>query len=413
MSLPRLLATLFAASAPAATAAPTISGCPSLPADNIWNRRVDTLPVHPNSATYIANIGAALSFHMDFGAGLLPDPPDPQAAPIGIPFVVVGGTQAKVPVVFDVADESDAGPYPIPPNAPIEGVGDPNVDGDRHVLVIDRDNCILYETDAWFPKGGGTSWPAFSGAKFDLRSNALRPETWTSADAAGLPIFPGLARYDEVAAGTIEHALRFTASSTQRAYTWPARHYASSIIDPGFPPMGARFRLKASVSISAFSPQAKAIAQAMKTYGIILADNGSSWFVSGAPDDRWDNAVLRQLNVLKGSDFEAVDTSSLMVNANSGQAVQPALTVTITKSGGGTGVVSSSPAGLSCGATCAAGFHTGASLTLRGAASGGSGFTGLGGRGCSAAAPCTIAPTVASTVNAAFALLAVSPTAQA
>jgi hypothetical protein len=292
-------------------AAPAIEGCPSFPADNVWNARVDTLPVHANSAAWITTIGAGSRFHMDFGSGLW------DGGPIGIPYVVVGGSQPKVPVAFDVADESDPGPYPIPANAPIEG--GPAASGDRHVLVVDKDNCILYETYSSYPQGGGTSWTAYSGARFDLRSNALRPGTWTSADAAGLPIFPGLARYDEAAAGTIAHALRFTAPQTQRAFMWPARHFASSSTDAARPPMGARFRLKASVYIDALSPHAKAIAQAMKTYGIILADNGSSWYVSGAPDERWNNDVLHQLDVLRGSDFEAVDATSLMLNPDSGQ----------------------------------------------------------------------------------------------
>ncbi len=282
-----------------------------LPTDNVWNARVDTLPVHSSSAAWVATIGATTGFHMDFGSGLYLD------GPIGIPYVVVGGAQPKVPVVFDVDDESDPGPYPIPPSAPIEG--GPASDGDRHVLVLDRDNCVLYETFYSFPQNGGASWTAYSGAFFDLRSNALRPSGWTSGDAAGLPILPGLARYDETDAGVISHALRFTAPQTQRAFIWPARHFASSSTDPARPPMGARFRLKASVDITGLSPHARTIAQAMKTYGIILADNGSSWFVSGAPDERWNNTVLQELKNLKGADFEAVDASSLVLNPDSGE----------------------------------------------------------------------------------------------
>jgi hypothetical protein len=292
-------------------AAASIGNCPAFPADNVWNARVDTLPVHASSATYINTIGATRGFHMDFGAGLY------GGAPIGIPFVTVPGTQPEVPVTFDYADESDPGPYPVPANAPIEGVGPANASGDRHVLVVDTDHCILYEMYASYPQNSGASWHAGSGAVFDLRSNALRPRTWTSADAAGLPIFPGLARYDEVAAGAINHALRFTAPQTQNAFVWPARHAASSSSDPTRPPMGLRLRLKASVDITHYSPQARVIAQAMKTYGIILADNGSAWYVSGAPDDRWDNTVLHQLDALTGSNFEVVDTSSLMANADS------------------------------------------------------------------------------------------------
>ena len=295
----RTLAAILIAASTTAAAAPTIGGCPLLPADNIWNARVDTLPVHPRSAAWVANVrsggdGASRPFHMDFGSGLYPEPPDPDAAPIGIPYVLVPGSQPKVTVNFIwYGDESDSAPgvpaienppgvfkgsYPIPPNAPIEGVGNPANDGDRHVLVVDTTSCILYETGNSYPLNAGTSWDASGGAVYALNSNALRPETWTSADAAGLPILPGLARYEEVAAGVIEHALRFTAPQTQRAFIWPARHFASSNTNPDVPPMGARFRLKASVNINAFSAQAKVIAQAMKTYGIMLADNGSAWF---------------------------------------------------------------------------------------------------------------------------------------
>lgn len=309
----RWLGAFLAACSSLAVAAPTIEGCPTLPSDNIWNARVDTLPLHPNSAAYVNTIGATSGFHMDFGSGLY------DGAPIGIPFVVVGGTQPKVPVVFGYDDESDPGPYPIPPNAPIEGVGPPTADGDRHVLVVDRDNCRLYETFYSFPQNGGASWTADAGAVYDLRSNALRPSGWTSADAAGLPIFPGLVRYDEVASGVIEHALRFTAPQTQRAFVWPARHFASSSTDAARPPMGLRLRLRADFNVNGLSAHARVIAQAMKTYGIILADNGSRWYVSGAPDDRWNNDVLHELDVLRGSDFEAVDTSALMANVNSGQ----------------------------------------------------------------------------------------------
>jgi hypothetical protein len=223
-----------------------------------------------------------------------------------------------VPISFYYPDESDPGPYPIPPDPLIEG--GPDGDGDRHILVLDPDNCILYEVfDAW-PDGGG-GWEAGSGAIFDLNSNALRPAGWTSADAAGLPIFPGLVLYDEVDSGEITHAIRFTADATQKAYLWPARHYASSITDPDYPPMGLRLRLKAGFDISGFSPEVQVILQAMKTYGIILADNGSSWYISGAPDERWDNDTLvGELAQVPGSAFEAVDVSSLMVDPNSGQA---------------------------------------------------------------------------------------------
>jgi hypothetical protein len=222
-----------------------------------------------------------------------------------------------MPVSFEYADESDPGPYPVPPDAPVEG--GPATTGDRHVLIVDRDRCTLYELYAAYPQLDG-SWRAGSGAVFDLRSNALRPATWTSADAAGLPILPGLVRYEEVAAGAIRHAVRFTASRTQRAYVWPARHYASSSTDPTRPPMGQRFRLKAGFDVSPFPARVQVILNALKTYGLILADNGSSWFISGVPDERWDNDELRALNQVHGHDFEAVDGTSLMVSPDSGQA---------------------------------------------------------------------------------------------
>ena len=294
---------------------PSLDGCPVFGPDNAWNARVDRLPVHASSADWVASIGAKTGFHMDFGTFYL-------GAPIGIPFVTVPGTQPKVPIAFgsEAGDESDPGPYPIPPDAPIEGGAGAPAGSDRHVLVLERDNCILYELYNSFPQNGGASWTAYSGAVFDLRSHALRPDTWTSADAAGLPILPGLVRYDEANSGEIRHALRFTASITQKAHVWPARHDASSNTSVTRPPMGARFRLKASRDISGFSPRPRAIAQAMKTYGIILADNGSNWFVSGAHDPRWDDDELHQLDVLKGSDFEAVDTAVMVVDANSGKA---------------------------------------------------------------------------------------------
>ena len=334
------LARLGAALGTAAHAAPTIGGCPVLPTNHILNARVDTLPVHAQSATWITSIGSGTGFHMDFGSGLYPAT-GPDAAPIGIPFVTVTGSQAKVKVDFtDYGDESDAAPgvpapdsppgsfnnysamYPLYAGMPIEGVGPAtpsNSGGDRHTLVIDTTNCILYETgNTYIPGVLGANWAASGGAAYDLRSNYLRPQTWTSADAAGLPIFPLLVRYDEVAAGVIEHAIRFTASLTLNQFTWPARHQAGSNVATR-PPMGVRFRLKAGVNINGFSAQARVIAQAMKTYGIILADNGSNWYVSGAPDSRWNNTALHELDVLRGSDFEAVDVSSLMINVNSAQ----------------------------------------------------------------------------------------------
>ena len=293
---------------------PNVAGCPVFPSNNIWNTRIDQLPLHPMSAQYIASIGASSGFHMDFGSG------EWQGAPIGIPYVDVPGTQPLVPISFFYWDESDPGPYPIPPNAPIEG--GPDGDGDRHVLVLDRDNCLLYEMFYAFPQVNG-SWEAANGAVYDLNSHDLRPDGWTSADAAGLPILPGLVRYDEVLAGEIRHAIRFTAPQTQAAYVWPARHYASNLTGTNYPPMGLRLRLRADYDISGFPADIQVILQAFKTYGLILADNGSAWYISGVPDERWDNDMLHKMDVITGANFEVVDTSSLMIDPNSGQAAQP------------------------------------------------------------------------------------------
>ncbi len=277
------------------------SGCPLFPPTNPWNQRVDGLPVAKNSQRLIASIGLTEPVHPDFGTVY-------NGAPNGIPFVVVSKHTRRVPVRFQYAGESDRGPYPIPPNAPIEG--GPGATGDRHVIVVDRNSCLDYELFAAYPHRGGASWTAGSGAIFNLRSNHLRPAGWTSADAAGLPILPGLARYDEVARGAIDHALRFTAPCTSRAYLYPARHFASTC--SGFyPPMGLRVRLKASVDISRLPYQARVVAEALKRYGMILADNGSPWYVSGAPNPRWSDDALHQLGQLTGRDFEVVDTSSL------------------------------------------------------------------------------------------------------
>jgi hypothetical protein len=296
---------------------PTLAGCQILPTNNIWNVPIDTLPVDLNSDAYVNTIGEDETLHADFGSG---EWPPGSGSPIGIPYVDVPGTQPGVTVTFDYADESDHALYPIPPNAPIEGGA--NSEGDRHVLVLERDKCILYELFYAHPQPDG-SWHAVSGAIFDLKSNALRPETWTSADAAGLPILPGLARYDEISTGAIDHALRFTAPQTRREYVWPARHYASTLTDSQYPPMGQRFRLKSDYDISGFSPEAQIILQALKKYGMFLADNGSAWFISGVPDERWDNDVLHELHRVTGAAFEAVDESSLMMNPDSGQARLP------------------------------------------------------------------------------------------
>lgn len=300
-----LAAAALALSLTGAAAAPTkVGGCVVFPASNPWNQRVDKLPVAASSAQLIASIGDG-GVHADFGNGLY------DGSYIGIPYVVVHGrTTPKSRVTFDYADESDKGPYPIPKNVPIEGQPAHGNEGDRHALIVDRDACRLYELYALRREGG--HWAAGSGAIFNLRSNALRPAGWTSADAAGLPILPGLARWDgDASTGTIRHALRFTVERTRRAYVYPARHYASSSTDPSLPPMGLRVRLKASVDISKLPPQARIVAQAMKTYGMILADNGSNWYVSGAPSPKWSNDQLHALGALTGSDFEVVDTTSM------------------------------------------------------------------------------------------------------
>ncbi len=281
---------------------PAAPKCPVFPANNAWNQRVDHLPVAKDSLRLIASIGSSAPVHPDFGSGLY------AGEPIGIPFAVVSDRTRRVRVSFDYASESDKGPYPIPRGVPIEG--GPHSTGDRHVIVVNRDTCRDYELFAARPVSGGRSWHAGSGAIFNLRSNHLRPAGWTSADAAGLPILPGLARYDEVKKGSIDHALRFTANCTAARYVYPARHEASTC--HGFyPPMGLRVRLKANVNIAGLPRQARIVAAALKRYGMILADNGAPWFISGAPDRGWNNDALHLLGRLHGSDFEVVDTSSL------------------------------------------------------------------------------------------------------
>jgi len=312
---------LLVATRASAQTFPTLGNCQMFPADNIWNTPVDGLPVDANSSAYVTTIGAARYLHPDFGSGLW------AGGPIGIPYNLVPGTQPKVAISFQYAGDSDPGPYPIPPNAAIEGGS--AATGDRHVLVVDRDNCLLYETWSSYPQANG-SWQAGSGALFNLKSNNLRPSGWTSSDAAGLPILPGLVRYDEVASGEIHHALRFTAPQTRNSFIWPARHQASSLTGSSYPPMGQRFRLKASFDVSAFSPETQVILTAMKKYGMFVADNGSSWFISGVPDERWNNDVLvSEFARVLGSNFEAVDESSLMVDPNSGQAKQASAADTV------------------------------------------------------------------------------------
>ena len=284
---------------------PVIPGRTVFPPDNAWNRDVSGAPVDPNSDNLIATCGATRSLHPDFGTMY-------DGVPWGIPFVTVRGAQQRVPVTFDYSDESDPGPYPIPSGAPIEG--GTAASGDRHVIVVDVDNWKLYELFDAHPVNGGASWRAGSGAVFDLGSNAARPEGWTSADAAGLPIFAGLVRYDEaVTAGVITHALRFTCPTTRRAYLPPARHYASSRTETNQPPMGMRVRLKGSVDISGYTSEVRAILAALKKYGMFLADNGGGFFVSGAPDARWNDANIDTMKRLRGSDFEVVRMEGMVV----------------------------------------------------------------------------------------------------
>ena len=275
-----------------------IAGCPVFPASNAWNRDVSALPVHPNSAAYIASIGGGDTLHADFGSGRYGD--------YGIPFKVVSPRQKKVPINFTAyGDESDKGPYPVPLGARIEGGGQ----GDSHVIVLQKGKCKLYEL--YGARRAGSGWDADSGAVYNLRSNRLRPAGWTSADAAGLPILPGLARADEVRRGRITHALRFTVSRTQRGYISPARHFASSNSDPALPPMGLRLRMKASYDISGYKAQARVILTALKRYGMIVADNGSDWYISGTPDLRWKDEDLDQLKRVPGNAFEAVQTGPI------------------------------------------------------------------------------------------------------
>ena len=291
------------------TADPDDTGAPAdctiFPADNPWNQDISGLPVHENSAALIASIGLDTGMHADFGT-------EWEGAPIGIPYIEVPATQPTVPVSFEYADESDPGPYPIPADAPIEG--GPDADGDRHVLALDRENCRLFELYAAYPVDGGTSWTAGSGAIFDLRSNALRPAGWTSADAAGLPVFPGLVRYDEVVEqGVIAHALRFTVSESRAAYIPPATHQAADATDENLPPMGLRVRMRADYDCSGLASEIQVICTALKTYGMFVADNGSDWYLSGAPDPRWNDEALHDIDGITGAAFEVVYTGDPIV----------------------------------------------------------------------------------------------------
>ena len=290
-----------------ATPVPGAPACPMLPSDNVWHADVSGLPVNAHSAAWMASMNSGTTrLHPDFG-------PSGGSMPYGIPYTVVPDSHNKVTPTFDYASQSDPGPYPFGPDTPIEG--GQQASGDRHALMVDKDTCTLYELYAANWNNGQPT--AGSGAVFDLRGDGLRPATWTSADAAGLPILPGLLRLDEVQAGHVDHAVRFTASRTDRTFVWPARHEAGSADDPNLPPMGARFRLQASFDISHFRPDTQVILRAFKTYGLMLADNGSNWYFQGTAENGWDNALLDELKSVPASAFEAVDESSLMADPNS------------------------------------------------------------------------------------------------
>ncbi len=296
---------------PTSTPVSPPTGCVFLPASNIWHRNIAGLPIHPNSANYMNTIGLSSILHPDFAAGTW------NGGPIGIPFITVPGIQPRVPMSFLYTSQSEPGPYPVPTNAPIQG--GPNSTSDRHVIVVDQTACLAYELFKAYPNTDG-SWHADAGAVWALNTNVLRPNGWTSADAAGLPILPGLVRYDEVAAGYINHAIRFTASTINAAYVWPARHSDGGSSSSNAPPMGLRLRLKASTNISTYDPSVRVVLQALKDYGMILADSGTSLDIGGMPDSRWNDNVMHTLEQFHGTDFEAVDESSLMIDPNSGQS---------------------------------------------------------------------------------------------
>jgi hypothetical protein len=286
----------------------SLNGFVPFQSSSLWNTDISSAPVDPNSANYINFIGSTVTLHPDFGAGTFHN------QTLGIPYQIVAGSQAKVAItVAAFADESDPGPEPIPANALIEGYPKPG-NGDRHVLVLEKDGCWLYELYHAFVKNG--KWSADAADVWDMTINEQRPYTWTSADAAGLPVFAGLVRYDEVAAGAINHALRFTVPTSQKAFVLPATHWASSTTDPNAPPMGLRLRLKASFDISSYPADDQVILTAMKKYGLILADNGSAIFVSGAPDNRWNNTNLNLLKRVTASNFEVVQTGTIFTPAN-------------------------------------------------------------------------------------------------
>lgn len=298
---------------------PGVENCRLTPVNSFWRANVTSLPVHPSSATWIATAGGAgRPIKADFGSGLW------DGGPIGIPYDVVPGTAPKRTITFDEPDESDLVGYPVPNPPTVEGgTTNPVNDGDRHVIMVDKDNCRLYETYSTYP-GPGSSWTsgvtAFSGATWDMNSNAMRPDTWTSADAAGLPILPGLVRYEEVEAGKVLHAIRMTVSQTRNTYVWPASHKASSNTSTGVPPMGAWLRLKPSVDENNFDPFLRPIIRALKTYGAVIADNGSNGYMSGVPDERWDNDLLQDLGAIDMADFDYIDASSIKVANGSYEA---------------------------------------------------------------------------------------------
>ncbi len=373
-------------------AGPVLAACPMFPTDNVWNTPIASLPVDSRSDAYVASIGSTTGLHPDFGSGTW------DGGPIGIPYNTVSGNPPKVPVAFDYADESDPGPSPIPASPILE------YSSDHHLLIVNQDDCTLYEM--WDARQQSGAWQAGSGAIFNLRSNVLRPSGWTSSDAAGLPVLPGLARCEDLEAGAIHHALRFTAQRTQKKFIWPARHYASSNTDPNVPPMGQRFRLKAGFDISTYSPQTQIILTVLKTYGMFLADNGSNWYLSGAPGACWnDDALVSELRQVKGSAFEAVDESSLMVSADSGQVktTTPTLvTLTVSRLGDGSGSVASTPAGIDCGTTCVAHFYSGAAVTLTAIPNAGSTFSGWGGACSGMTSPTSLTLTGDNVCSATF-----------
>jgi hypothetical protein len=297
-----LLTVAVMAPIPAEGATPPTTSCQVFPADNIWNADISTLPVHAQSAQWLASMAAAsTNLHPDFGG-----------PPYGFPYNIVDNTHPTVSVTFAYASESDPGPYPVGVDTSIEA------GSDHHALIINRDTCTLYEL--YGLSGSGSSWTAGSGAIFPLGSDALRPLGWTSADAAGLPIFPGLVRWDEVQAGAIKHAIRFTAQQTDQSFLWPARHQAGTAANPSLPSMGARFRLKSTYDISHFSAQAQVILLALQHYGLILADNGSNWYFSGTEDPGWPDSLLSELKTIPASQFDAIDESGLMLDVNSAAA---------------------------------------------------------------------------------------------